>query len=358
MSLSQSIPEITFISLEDFKDEFLEYEKDTRKFCESWISGQTEFEITTSGSTGKPKLISITRVQMQASTKQTAKAIDLKKGDVALVCINTHFIGGKMMLVRGLEIRMPLIIIPPIANPLKFLNESVRIDFTAMVPYQLQSILEESPDKINILNQMKAILLGGAPVGNQLAESIASLKCPVYSTYGMTETVSHIALKRLNGPERSDIFTTLPGIEIEVDTRNCLVIKGAVTNYTSLITNDVVKLINDRQFIWIGRSDNIINTGGIKIQIEELEKKVSNAFSQLNISNIFFISGEPDEAFGTIIEIFIEGTLKKNEKEKLEEIFKERLNKYEKPKKIIEVPKFDFTKSGKIDRVKTKSRVR
>lgn len=319
-------------------------------FCEEWLSGKEYFEIFTSGSTGEPKLITLTRAQMQASAHTTIKALGLQSGDRALVCLNTNYIGGKMMLVRGLESQLTMTIVPPIANPFKFIPPDTYFDFASFVPYQLQTILQESPEKIEILNRAKAIIIGGAPVSAQLEEVIQRIEAPIFNTYGMTETVSHIALRRLNGPEASNAFHVLPDIEIGTDNEGCLNIRGAVSNYHFLQTRDLVEIISADKFIWIGRADNVINSGGIKIQTDKVEKAVSNVFAELSISNRHFIYGLPDENFGTVANLIIEGYLDEDIKSKIMTELSLKLGKYEIPKKIIEIKRFTETASGKIDR--------
>jgi o-succinylbenzoate---CoA ligase len=327
--------------------------KDTLDFCREYESGQQNFIIRTSGSTGIPKEITVTGNQLRASALMTVKALKLNKGDHALVCLNTALIAGKMMLVRGIESEMKMTAIPPVSNPLVHFPDDIQFDFTAMVPYQLQTILEQTPEKSRTLSRMKAIIVGGAPVSEILEEKLQVINAPVYSTYGMTETVSHIALRKLNGKDRSEIFTVLPGIEISADERKCLIIKGAVTSDKEIVTNDVVEIIEPGKFIWRGRADNVINSGGIKIHPEDLEKKIGSVFRQLNISNRFYIAGISDKSFGTIVALFIEGELAETTKEKFSGIMNKEFIKYEIPKKIIITDRFQETSSGKIDRIKT-----
>lgn len=330
------------------------YHQKTVEFCRQWYTGQDVFELKTSGSTGIPKTITVTRQQMIASAAMTKVALNLKPGYNALVCLNTDLIAGKMMLVRGLEIGMQMYITYPDSNPFMHLQDGVKIDFAAMVPYQIQTILEKSPKKTPVLNSMKALIIGGAAVSESLVKIIQNIQTPVYSTYGMTETVSHIALKKLNGSDASEAFTTLPGIKISQDERGCLTIKGQVTNNSTITTNDVVELLNDQQFTWKGRADNIINSGGVKIQLEELELKASRILQRLNISNRFMISGLADKDFGTVVVLLIEGNLSPEIKAQLSHLLRTDLHKYETPKEIYYVDFFKETQSGKVDRNATK----
>jgi O-succinylbenzoic acid--CoA ligase len=324
------------------------------QFCHDWLNGKSDFVLHTSGSTGKPKPIQITRNQMEASANSTIQALGLKQNDNFLVCINTDFIGGKMMLVRGLELKANLFVIEPSGNPLLSIEPNVVFDFLAVVPLQLEKMLSQSPEKIAVLNNMKAIIVGGAPVSKQLQQKLQVLNCPVFSTYGMTETVSHIALKRLNSSEKSNEFNTLPNIKISQDERNCLIVESEITNNQKVVTNDLVELISATKFRWLGRADNTINSGGIKIQLEELESEIEQILLDLEINCQFAISPIPDERLGQKIILFLE--LDKVNADRLIPKLIMRmlrtLGKYKTPKEINDIPKFPLTASGKIDRKK------
>ncbi|WPP50620.1 AMP-binding protein [Catalinimonas niigatensis] len=327
------------------------YSQQCLSFCHAWLREQASFEILTSGSTGTPKHIRITRTQMQASAQATAQALGLKAGDKALVCLNTAYIAGKMMLVRGLERGMPLIVIPPTSTPLQEVNES--IEFTALVPLQLKTMLEAPDQKyMDQLNAMKAILVGGAAVDHTLEKHIRDkISAPVFGTYGMTETVSHIALRRINGPEATDTYQILPGVEVKKDWRDCLSIRGAVSNYQWLQTNDIVEFSDERHFRWLGRADNVINSGGIKIYTEALESKLQEAMHTIGIARHFFLAGLPDERLGEKLCLTIEGKRMNNEQEKqLNTWMKAHLHPYEVPKNIFYLSEFIYTPSGKIQR--------
>lgn len=332
-----------------------DFENNTLVFARDYLQGRGTFTVYTSGSTGYPKPIEIKRNQMCISAMSTVKTLGLTQGDMALVCINTAYIGGKMMLVRGFEAGLKLNVVSPVSNPLKNLNFPEKIDFTALVPLQLETILTESPDKIPYLNQMKAIILGGAPVNKLLEEMVQQLEVPVYSTYGMTETVSHIALKRLNGKERQDYFETFPVVNIGQDERGCLTIHSILTNLQTIVTNDIVEIIDHNKFRWIGRIDNVINSGGVKILTEELEKKVGSVLNELSISHPFFIGSLPDDKLGQQVALFMEDKEKSSTKFEhiLGELLRKNLSKYEVPKTIIYLDKFIYTETGKIKRKDT-----
>jgi O-succinylbenzoic acid--CoA ligase len=167
---------------------------------------------------------------------------------------------------------LALTVVTPSRNPLVAYGEDTRFDFAAFVPLQLQEILTATPAKKAILDHMRAILIGGAPVDDGLLRRIAMLEAPVYHTYGMTETVSHIALRRLNGSQASDWFQPLDGVEISLGPQDCLVVKSILTGDRPLLTNDRIKLGPNGSFRWLGRLDNVINSGGFKVQAEKVEQ--------------------------------------------------------------------------------------
>ncbi|MFL5728238.1 MAG: AMP-binding protein [Cytophagaceae bacterium] len=318
------------------------------RFCKDWLNGKKQFSLFTSGSTGKPKEIILHREQLIASARMTALALGLKQGDRSFICLNTEFIAGMMMLVRGFELEMRMTVVEPSANPLKNISPSSRFEFTAMVPMQMQKILEESPDKICVLDDMKAILLGGSPVSARLEEQLQSIKAPVYSTYGMTETVSHIALRRLNGEYRSELYSILDGVHTGIDERGCLTISAPTTKHHTIITNDLVELSGKGMFRWLGRIDNVINSGGFKIHTDYLEEKIDRIFHEAGLSNRLFICPMPDAQFGEIAVLAVEGKI---DQEKISALLKDTLKKFEVPKKIVVLGKFHETATGKIDRI-------
>ncbi|WP_370589998.1 AMP-binding protein [Rufibacter sp. LB8] len=210
-----------------------------------------EFAIQTSGSTGTPKWLELTRDRMEASAKRTLRLFNLQPEDRVLVCLNTEYIAGMMMLVRGFVGELHMTIVEPSGNPFANLDPEAEFDFVAMVPLQLQTILEQTPDKVEKLNRMKAILLGGAPVSKQLEEKVQLLEVPVFQSYGMTETVSHVAVRRLNGPERKDYYTAPSEIILDQDERGCLTISADVTGNEILVTNDRVEMVDAHSFKWL-----------------------------------------------------------------------------------------------------------
>ncbi|GAB3922370.1 AMP-binding protein [Larkinella terrae] len=329
-----------------------EYDAKAIAFCRAWISGQSTFALYTSGSTGAPKPISLSRRQMVASARLTGQTFGLKPGDQALVCLNVDYIAGVMMLVRGLELDLVMTVIEPTSNPIRLLSaDSELIAFAAFVPLQMQTMLEEPAETLPVLNKMKAILVGGAAVDRTLADRLQVIDAPVFSTYGMTETVSHIAIRRLNGPHRTEVFTALTGVEIGTDDRNCLNIKAAATDFEIVQTNDVVELVDSRHFRLLGRADSIINSGGVKIQPERVEEIIARVLANEGIANRYFIYGLPDERLGQQVALFLEKQeWSENRLENIKTAIREEMGPYALPKKIVTVPVFKETSTGKIDK--------
>jgi O-succinylbenzoic acid--CoA ligase len=337
-----------------FPAEINEDEKQPLLFCQEWLNGKTYFTLSTSGTTGTPKKIEVRREQMEISAKMTGKALQLQPGDKALVSLNTRYIGGIMMLVRGLVLNLQLTIIPPSSLPLAQFAAHTHFAFLSFVPIQLQAILELESDKISILNRAKAILLGGAPVSTTLEKQIQQITAPVYQTYGMTETLSHIALRKLNGEGKQAYYTILEGVTISLDERNCLVIHAPMAADNPIVTNDVVQLLSPDTFIWQGRIDNIINSGGVKIQAEKIEKTVEQVFFEMKINCRFFVASLPHPRFGEAVALFIEKiNMSSPEEKKLLQKLSNELHPYEIPKYIRYLPAFQETPTGKIDKKKS-----
>jgi O-succinylbenzoic acid--CoA ligase len=347
------------------------YEADALAFCRAWQQGQAEFTLHTSGSTGAPKPIRLTRAQMQASALLTGQTLGLRTGDEALVCLNIRYVAGIMMLVRGLELGLPMTIIEPSGNPLAKLNSVLHsFAFTAFVPLQLQTILETNDSVkrsayLAILNGMKAILVGGAATSPALEQALQVITAPVYATYGMTETVSHIALRRLNGPNPTELFTALDGVTLGTDERGCLHITAAATNFERVQTNDVVELIDAEHsspihFRLLGRADRIINSGGVKLQPEPIEQLIQTTLAELGVHPLprLFVVGLPDERLGQRLVLVVEQRdLISPLRSDLQESIRQQLGPYAVPKEIITVSKFVETPTGKIDQKATVAQI-
>ena len=308
--------------------------QDVNQFISEWMNGNDEMMLQTSGSTGTPKPITVKKDWMKNSARLTGRTFGLKEGDSALLCMPMKYVAGKMMVVRALELELDLKVVEPCSNPLKNINEP--INFAAMVPLQLENSLKD-------LAKVKKLIVGGGQVNSKLVEKLRSVSTHVYETYGMTETLTHVAIKPLNGPSKSDVFRALDDIDFELDGRGCLVINAPKMNPKPVITNDFIDLVDEKSFRWLGRYDNIINSGGIKIIPEVVEAKLSSIVPNRR----FFIAGKSDKSLGEKVVLVVEG--------KSMDISCKSLDKFEQPKEIHFIPEFVETKSGKIHRQTTLS---
>jgi O-succinylbenzoic acid--CoA ligase len=328
------------------------FEKSTLDFCNDWLNEKKYFEIRTSGSTGAPKKISFARKQLEASAELTADALQLKKDFNALICLDTKYIAGQMMLVRSFVTGMNIIAIESSANPFDAISKELKIDFVALVPYQVQAILNSTHS--SRFNSIRKIIIGGAPLNTDVIKQLQSYSCAFFATYGMTETISHIGLQKLNGKDRQTHFHPLRSIKLEKNERGCLVIHAPHVSKEKIVTNDLVELSNDQSFKIIGRWDNIINTGGVKISPEAVEEKIKKIFDELQLAYRFFVSGLPDEKLGTKVVLIIEGDpFTFDQQNSLERALKAQLAKYEIPKETKFVSDFIETETLKINRKET-----
>ena len=306
-------------------------------FLTDWFNNDDFVIVKTSGSTGKPKPIRLQKEFMVNSALATGNFFDLKEKTTALLCMSTDFIAGKMMLVRALVLGWELDVIAPTSKVI--LNKNY--DFSAMVPLQLRNSLSQ-------INKIEILIVGGGAVSNDLLDAIQTVTTKVFATYGMTETITHIAVKKLNkftkpGLDLSTNYKVLPNVTISQDERNCLVINAPKVSSEKIITNDVVQLLSNTEFEWLGRFDNVINSGGIKLHPEKIEEKLSKIIQQR-----FFVAGIPDEVLGEKLVLVIEGL--QNEMNIAEF---NTLTKYENPKEIYFIGDFIETDTKKIQRSKT-----
>jgi O-succinylbenzoic acid--CoA ligase len=338
-----------------------DYERRVLQFCQQWLTGQSTFTVHTSGSTGQPKAIFLTRTQMATSARWTASALSLQPGDRALVCLSVDYIAGMMMIVRGLELGLHLAITDPVSQPLAQFPPTTHFDFTAMVPLQLHETLHGSPHELAILHRMKGILIGGAPVSRALEEQAQQVTAPLYHTYGMTETVSHIALRRMNGPQRSDCFVPFDEVGLGLDARGCLTITSALTRGETLQTNDLVEFQADGSFRWLGRIDNVINSGGVKVQIEKVETALEVWLLHYKDGTYadrrFFVGPLAHPHLGQAVVAVVEGgpgdgraVIAPEVEAALRAQLQQTLTPYEIPRKVYFVGQLLETPTGKIDR--------
>lgn len=312
------------------------YQQYIGDFLLDWLDNNDFIIVKTSGSTGTPKSIKLQKQAMVVSAIATGNYFNLKSGNTALHCLSSEFIAGKMMLVRAMILGLEIDIIEPSSNPLSHITK--HYDFCAMVPLQVQN-------SINKLHHISKLIIGGASVSDALQNKLQNISCHVYETYGMTETITHIAVKKLNFFKEKDLntFQTLPNITVSKDTRDCLVINAPKLNSAPIITNDIVELFSDTSFKILGRFDNVINSGGIKLFPEQIEAKLKN-----KISERFFIASETNNTLGQQLVMVVEGTLNN-----IESSVFECLDTYERPKQIYNIERFIETDSGKIQRKET-----
>jgi O-succinylbenzoic acid--CoA ligase len=321
-----------------------DFEEKVIFFLKEWFSDSETVKVQTSGSTGVPKIIEIDKQKMVNSAEMTCNFLDLKEGNTALVCLPVEYISGKMMIVRAITKKLKLLISDPSLKPLEHLNEN--IDFCAMTPLQV----ENSLDKIHFI---KNLIIGGAAVSESLKKKISqtlqSSHAPtqIYETYGMSETLSHIALKEIY-PTQYEYFNVFDGIEISTDERNCLKISAPQLNSEILQTNDLAEIKNKNQFKFLGRLDNVINSGGAKIFPEQLEALVKQ-----EIPNEVVFLGLKDESLGHKLILVIEGKESELISHQLSTINYQQ--KFHKPKEIIFVEKIPRTPNGKVNRLELKN---
>lgn len=310
-------------------------------FLSDWFNAEDFVIVQTSGSTGKPKPIPLKKEFMKNSAEATGTFFELKENTTALLCLSTDYIAGKMMLVRALTLGWKLDVVEAISNPLEGID--TMYDFSAMVPMQLQNSLKD-------LQKVKKLIVGGGVVSNDLIGEIQNLSTQVFATYGMTETITHIAVKKLNNVISNDseksYYKTLPDVHLSQDNRNCLVIEAPKVAQEKIITNDVVRLVSETEFDWLGRYDNVINSGGVKLHPEKIEEKLSKI-----VTSRFFVIGIPDKRLGEKLVLIVEG--EKNDVISNEVRNLLGLTKYEIPKAIYFVDKFIETETQKIQRKKT-----
>jgi len=334
----------SFKSIEELINFSSQVSIEVQLFLKEWFNNNLFIEVKTSGSTGKPKLIQLQKKYMINSALATGTYFNLLENTTALLCMPVNFIAGKMMLVRALTLGWQLDVVGPTSTPLE--NISKDYDFSAMVPLQLNNSLSN-------INNIKKLIVGGGVISKELEFKIQHIDTQVFATYGMTETITHIAVKKLNcllnviaSETRQSQYQVLPNISISTDNRSCLVINAPKLSSKKIITNDLVELISSTEFNWLGRFDSIINSGGIKLIPEQIEEKLA-----IIIKKRFFVAGIPDDFLGEKLVLFIEG-------DENDEIFMQvkqlqTLSKFEIPKAAYFIEQFVETPTNKIQRVET-----
>jgi O-succinylbenzoic acid--CoA ligase len=319
------------------------WERDIANFIIEWHNEKSFIEVQTSGSTGQPKLYQIKKEFVINSASMTLEFLGLKPENTALLCLPVNFIAGKMMIVRAILGNLHITAVEPRGNIADDLLKE--IDFAAMVPLQVQ-VLMESPNGLAKIALIKNLIIGGAPIHPLLEENLKHLTQLVYSTYGMTETISHIAMRRLDGAGYSKFYKLLPNISINKDENDCLIINAPKLSERPLITKDVVQITQPNEFEVLGRADNMIISGGIKHFPENIEKKLAGVFDDR-----FIISSKPDLKLGEKIILILETQQPEKYKTNyLNNIFSSRLAEFETPKKVFFVDRFFETGTSKLVR--------
>lgn len=310
-------------------------------FLAEWNNDRPDIKVQTSGSTGKPTELWVRKEFMRQSARTTCNYFQLKEGDKALLCMPLKYIAGKMMVVRTLVTGLDLIVQPPSGHPLK--GELPPLDFAAMTPMQVYNSLQV-PEEEERLKQIKILLIGGASLDTELEKKLSTFPNPVYLSYGMTETVSHIALRQINGEKASSYYTPFPSVKISLSEKGTLVIDAPLVSEEILITNDLAEILDDGSFRILGRIDNMINSGGIKIITEELEKELRTI-----ISANFVVTSVPHPQLGEAVTLLIEGI----DKEIL--FCTDNIPAYHRPRYVVYTENIPLTGNGKTDRVACKT---
>ncbi len=272
--------------------------------------------------------------RMEASARITCDFLGLKKGDTALLCMSLDYIAGKMMVVRALTCGLRLISVEPSGKPLGTVADS--IDFAAMVPLQVWNSLQV-PEERDRLMAIRHLIIGGGAIDDTLASALVDFPHQVWSTYGMTETLSHIALRRLNGPDRSDWYTPFDSVNVSLNADGCLVIDAPAVHDGPLVTNDIA-VVEGSRFRILGRKDNVICSGGIKIQMEEVERLLRS-----HVRVPFMITKTPDKKLGEQVVLLTESS----DVAALQALCRSVLPKYFVPRRILTVPHLPLTETGK-----------
>lgn len=314
-------------------------QRDLYDFLSDWFSESPYITVHTSGSTGTPKEFTVRKEQMMQSAILTCSFLQLKKGDTALLCMPLQYIAGKMVVVRALVAGLNLILRTPSGHPLADVDVPLR--FTAMIPLQVFNTLQV-PEERERLCRTEIVIVGGGAINKELEDEIRQLPNKIYSTYGMTETLSHIALRKLNGPDASSAYTPFSSVKLCLSPEKTLVIQAPLVCDDTLVTNDLAEIHPDGTFTILGRKDNTINTGGIKVQIESIEETLRSI-----ISVTFAITAIPHPGLGEAIVLLVEKT---TDADSLPDRIAPLLPKYQQPKYIRQVDAIPLTGSGKTDR--------
>ena len=313
--------------------------QDLEAFLQEWHNEDPTVWVHTSGSTGTPKPLQVEKERMMASARLTCSFLGLKEGDSALLCMPLQYIAGKMVVVRSLIAGLRLIPIAPSGHPLKDLKETPT--FAAMIPMQVYNTLQVPEERARLM-EIKHLIIGGGAIDDTLAHELKDFPNHVWSTYGMTETLSHIALRRLNGTDVSDWYTPFEHVRIRLSEEGTLIIYAPNVCPEELKTNDIAEINEEGKFRILGRKDNMINSGGVKIQIEQVEATLK---SHLDIP--FQITARKDAKFGEIVVLIYN---KVGNEDDIRRVCESELPTYWVPKAYIAVDELPMTGTGKPDR--------
>lgn len=314
------------------------------RFLQEWFDEKPTLTVNTSGSTGVPKIIEIEKDKMIQSAFLTCSFFNLRPLDSTLLCMPLQYIGAKMLIVRSLVAGLNLHYTQPSTHPL--LGTTADFTFVPMTPQQVLGCFE-TPKEENRLRKIKHLLLGGMAVSAELQKKLADFPHGVWSSYGMTETLSHIALRKINGEDATNYFTPFKDVDLSLSKSGTLCIHAPKLSNEVLSTTDIAEILPNGSFRILGRADNVINSGGIKIQIEEIENALQTTFDQA-----FQLTALPDAVLGERLILLVEEICPDWEDKCA------HLPKHKKPKQIIIVPKLPLTESGKPNRVQARELAR
>ena len=314
---------------------------DIEQFLSEWHNDSPTVIVHTSGSTGKPKPMRVEKRRMEASARITCRFLGLKEGDTALLCLPLDYIAGKMMVVRALTCGLRLVCVEPSSHPLagtfSLKEPEQRLTLAAMVPLQVYHSLRDSVERER-LKAIRHLIIGGGAIDDAMAAELKDFPHAVWSTYGMTETLSHIALRRISGPDATDWYTPFEGVGLSQDSEGCLVIDAPAVHEGPLVTNDIAELRADGTFRILGRRDNVICSGGVKLQIEEIERRL-HPYMPVP----FMLTKTPDAKLGEQAVLLAEPA----DAETLLALCRRHLPRYWQPRRVVFVDRLPLTATGK-----------